>query len=309
LLAAVWSQRSGRPLLLTEHGIYVRERALELSRASWSATDTSPAIHALWLRYFHALARCTYARAESIISLSEGHRLYQIADGAPRDRTLVTPNGIDADAFAARLGAPRRPHRGPARIGFVGRVVPIKDVVTFLHACALARTEVELDVHVIGPADEDRTYADRCHRLAADLGLEETVHFDGARPLEQIYPELDMVVLTSFSEGQPLVILEASAAGLPVIASDVGACRELIVGSADLDRQLGPSGIVTRLADPEQTAAAIVQLARDPQLRARMGAAGQRRVRTYYRHSATVASYRNLYGGTAWPESAGDSSG
>jgi glycosyltransferase involved in cell wall biosynthesis len=117
-----------------------------------------------------------------------------------------------------------------------------------------------------------------------------------------------MLVLTSFSEGQPLVILEANAAGVPVIASDVGACRELLEGRSEPDRKLGPSGIVTRLAAPEETAAAITRLARDPRLRRRMGASGRRRVAAFYRKCATVSAYRALYMAGSWQESAGVSS-
>ena len=132
--------------------------------------------------------------------------------------------------------------------------------------------------------------------------------YEGARPIERIYPEIDILVLTSFSEGQPLVILEANAAGIPVVASDVGACRDLLEGRNNVDRRIGPSGIVTRLAAPEETAAAIVRLARDPELRRLMGAAGRRRVATYYRKSATVSTYRALYKVGPWPASAGVSS-
>jgi glycosyltransferase involved in cell wall biosynthesis len=115
-------------------------------------------------------------------------------------------------------------------------------------------------------------------------------------PPPKIYGELDVVVLTSFSEGQPLVILEAYTWGLPVIATDVGACREMIEGRGDQDRQIGPSGFVTRVAAPKETAAAIVRLARDVRLRWRMGAAGHQRVTTYYQRRDMLARYRALYG-------------
>jgi glycosyltransferase involved in cell wall biosynthesis len=93
-----------------------------------------------------------------------------------------------------------------------------------------------------------------------------------------------------------------------VIASDVGACRELLEGRSDVDRRIGPSGIVTGLAAPEETAAAIARLAGDPDLRRLMGAAGQRRVATFYRKSATVSTYRTLYTDGPWPALAGASS-
>jgi polysaccharide biosynthesis protein PelF len=326
LLAAVWSHRTGRPFLLTEHGIYARERKLELDRAAWFRetresrssdrdnreidTATASALRRMWVRFFRVLARCAYARANSVISLSEVSRKRQIADGAPAGRTLVVPNGIDLEGFQARVGERPLPtaSREPVRVAFVGRLVPIKDVITLIRACSLALRAVDLDVRIIGPIDEDRLYARRCRHLVAKLGLEHVIHFEMAKPIERIYPAVDILVLTSFSEGQPLVILEASAAGIPVVASDVGACRDLLEGRTDVDREIGRSGIVTHLAAPEETATAIARLARDPELRRRMGAAGQRRVATYYRKTATVSTYRALYTVGPWRASAGASS-
>ena len=190
----------------------------------------------------------------------------------------------DADADDQRR---RRRHSaaGPPaqlRVGFVGRVVPIKDVVTFIKACDLALRSVDLDVRIIGPIDEDPAYVARCRALVERLGREEQIRFVGPKPPSEIYGDLDLVVLTSFSEGQPLVILEAYACGVPVIATDVGACREMIEGRTAEDRALGPSGIVCPVASPTRTAAALVLLAHDERLRRRMGEAGRRRVTIYY---------------------------
>jgi polysaccharide biosynthesis protein PelF len=328
LLAAAWSQRSGRPFLLTEHGIYARERNVELDRAAWfrqtrdghqsngtcepAESATASALRHIWVRFFRALAQCAYARASAVVSLCEVNRSRQIADGAPADKTLVVPNGIDLEEFQAAIlhgiTTPPPPNGRPLTVGFVGRVVPIKDVVTFIRACFLALQAIDLDVRIIGPIDEDRSYVRRCRRLVARLGLERVIRFEGALPVERIYPEIDVVVLTSFSEGQPLVILEANAAGIPVVATDVGACRELLEGRNEADRRIGPSGIVTRLAAPEETAAAIARLARDPELRRLMGSAGRRRVAAFYRKKATVSAYRGLYTGVPWRASAGASS-
>jgi glycosyltransferase involved in cell wall biosynthesis len=318
-LASVWSRKTSRPLLLTEHGIYTRERSMELSRSLWlrgglgddpADEVTAAALRRAWGRHFRSLARCAYARASRIISLSEVSRERQIVDGAPPERTLIIPNGVDVSRFGALASSPafRVAARRPVRVGFVGRVVPIKDVVTFILACDLALREVALDVRIIGPLDEDPAYVSRCRRLAADRGRARAIRFEGPRPIEAIYPEIDVLVLTSFSEGQPLVILEANAAGVPVVASDVGACRELIEGRDDADRRLGPSGIVTRLAAPAETAAAMATLARDPALRRRMGIAGRRRVATFYRREDCFSRYRTLYARREWLESAGASS-
>ena len=128
------------------------------------------------------------------------------------------------------------------------------------------------------------------------LGRANQIRFVGPMPPDQIYRDLDVVVLTSFSEGQPLVILEAYAWGVPVVATDVGACREMVEGRTEEDRRMGPSGFVTRVAAPKETAAALVRLARDVRLRWQMGVAGQQRVTAFYQRRDMLARYRALYG-------------
>jgi glycosyltransferase involved in cell wall biosynthesis len=314
LLAAIWSRRTGRPLVVTEHGIYAREREMELARADWIrdggegdqlggvAATWAPRIsplRRLWSRFFRALSRIAYARADRIVTLSDVNRRKQLADGAPDAKIDVVPNGVELRADVAALpvddeGVIALPAKR-LRVGFVGRVVPIKDVVTFIRACDLALRAVPLDVRIIGPLDEDDGYATRCRDLVATLKRGDDIRFLGPMPPPKIYPDLDVVVLTSFSEGQPLVILEAYAYGLPVIATDVGACREMIEGRIPEDRAIGPSGFVTRVATPQQTATALVRLAKDVRLRRRMGIAGRRRVTAYYQRGDMLAAYRSLY--------------
>ncbi len=310
LVGTAFSLKTGRPLVVTEHGIYSRERNMELARATWITEQddggaelgvrpmVSP-LRRLWSRSFHALARLAYHRASRIVTLSDINRRRQIADGAPAAKISVVPNGVDVPeavpAPARKLPVPRAAGNSPLRVGFVGRVVPIKDVVSFIKACHLAMLTVDLDVRVIGPCEEDAIYARRCFDLVETLGRGASIKFLGPQPSHLIYADLDVVVLTSFSEGQPLVILEAYAAGLPVVATDVGACREMIEGLEGEDRRLGPSGIVTRVATPAETAAALVCLARDPALRQRLGAAGRARVSGCYRRHDMMERYRSLY--------------
>ncbi|HXU04844.1 MAG TPA: GT4 family glycosyltransferase PelF [Polyangia bacterium] len=322
LLAALWSHRTGRPLMVTEHGIYARERDMELARADWirdeaggiaeprsSINSWAPRVsplRRLWSSFFRALSRIAYVQARHIITLSDANRVKQIADGAPPEKIEIVPNGVALQHApvppATEPPPPPAEERGvialPARrlrVGFVGRVVPIKDLVTFVRACDIALNSVDVDARVIGPTEEDPGYAGRCRQLVGRLGRSGNIQFVGPMPPARIYGDLDLVVLTSFSEGQPLVILEAYAWGLPVVATDVGACREMIEGRGDDDRRIGPSGIVTRVAAPKETAAAIVRLARDVRLRWRMGAAGHQRVTAFYQRKDMLARYRALY--------------
>ncbi|HVR63498.1 MAG TPA: GT4 family glycosyltransferase PelF [Polyangia bacterium] len=324
LLGAVWGLRTGRPFAVTEHGIYTREREMELARATWIRDDegapdrlsafapTPSALRQLWARFFRKLATVAYHRASHIITLSEANRRKQINDGAPAAKIQIVPNGV---ALAATGPAPPpgpEPAHGPAphgsatpsetaaaaaplRVGFVGRVVPIKDVITFIKACDLALREMPLDVRIIGPFDEEPTYAARCRALIKMLGREDSIRFLGPMPPALIYQQIDVIVLTSYSEGQPLVILEAYAAGIPVVATDVGACREMIEGMPGPDQALGPSGLVTRVATPRDTAAALLRLASDTLLRRRLGRAGRARVTAHYQRHDMLESYRALY--------------
>jgi glycosyltransferase involved in cell wall biosynthesis len=310
LIGAVASHKTGRPLVVTEHGLYAREREMELSRATWikdidqrqslGCPRPSP-LRRFWSHYFRMLSRIAYHQATRLVTLSEANRRKQLADGADPAKIVVVPNGVRWAGTGAdpTQPPPRTQGTGKMRVGFVGRVVPIKDVITLIRAVALAKEQVDLEVSIIGPENEDPIYARRCHQLVATLELEDTIKFLGPQPMAQMYPQLDVVVLTSLSEGQPLVMLEAYSAGVPVIATDVGACRELVEGSDEVDRKLGPSGIVTRVASPTETAAALCVLARDPAMREAMGRSGLARVHARYQLQQVVARYDSLYASMA----------
>jgi glycosyltransferase involved in cell wall biosynthesis len=302
LAAAIARARTGRPFLLTEHGLYARERRLDIDDADWiyvpRALPSEPGARFFfkeqWAKLFERLATIAYDEASLITTIFEGNRRAQIDAGADPAKTQVVPNGIDVERLASLAPVPAEP--GEVRIGFVGRVVPIKDVRTFLRAVRIIVDAVPgARAVVVGPASEDTAYLEECRALATTLGLDGHVEFTGPRDVTGVYRSLDIVVLTSLSEGVPLVILEASAAGLPIVATDVGACRELLEGREAEDRALGPSGFVTPVADPGATAAAVIALARDPGLGRRLGETGRARVRRFYRSAELAARYRALY--------------
>ena len=305
LVASVQRVRRNRPMLLTEHGIYSRERRVEIDQAEWIYVQRQAPLtlqagpgffKELWARLFDRLSQLTYAHADRIVTIFEGNRQAQIRDGADPAKTLVVPNGLDVGPLARLARVPAA--AGQFRIGFVGRVVPIKDVKTFIRALKIVKGALPGASAVIaGPGDEDPAYLDECKTLAATLGVAADVEFTGRVDVKQIYPRIDVLVLTSISEGLPLVILEAAAAGVPVVATDVGACRELLEGRLPADRGLGPSGLVTGLADPGATAQAILSLARDAGLREEMGRAAQARVSAYYQEADLIRSYREIYAG------------
>lgn len=306
LLGAVARITTGRPLLLTEHGIYTKERKIEIAQSESLQQKEDKRLRGnkdlgvyqqLWVKTFYALGRITYHYAERIITLYEGNRQMQIKDGAAPWRTEVIPNGIDLEGFRHLKPATYPEETQDAfTIGFVGRVVPIKDVKTFIRACKSVSLKMDnVRFWIMGPTEEDEEYYEECVDLVKVLQLEDTVSFLGRVNVREYYQQLDLVVLTSISEAQPLVVMEANCAGIPVVASDVGACRELLEGRIAEDRSLGPSGIVTRIADPSDTAEAILSILGSFATRRRMTRAGRERIARFYSEAALNARYDTVY--------------
>jgi len=159
----------------------------------------------------------------------------------------------------------------------------------------LCRDNPEVEALIMGPEDEDPAYAAECRQLAADLGLNGNLRFTGRVRLEDYLPHIDAIALTSISEAQPLTVLEAGAAGIPSVVTDVGACQELILGRADEEPNLGPGGAVTPVASPTATAAALGRMVRDPDWRNRCGEAMRERVSRYYNKHVIDRIYGDLY--------------
>lgn len=303
VLAAIARQTQDAGMLLTEHGVYTHERLLEISQSTWIYTPHRERFRVqrelsffkrFWLGSFDLMGRVTYANADRILTLYEGNRLKQVAAGAPAERVSIVPNGID---IARYQEIPRRPQSAADKVvSFIGRVVPIKDVKTFLHMARIVLHRRPGTVfHIVGPTDEEPEYTQECRELAGVLGLGDSVKFLGKVDILGYYPQTDLVVLTSLSEAQPYAILEANAVGIPVVATDVGACREMLEGRGPEDRAVGPSGLVTPVSDPEASAAAVLRLLSEPGLYNAAAEAGRTRTARFYDQGDLISRYLNLY--------------
>lgn len=296
---------NGTPLLISEHGIYTKERFIDISQAEWiieetplishSLTRTMSDLRRIWIRFFEQLGASSYEVATRITSLYEGNRLRQLKDGAPAPRTQVIPNGIDVARFQASLEA-RTQGCVPPVAALIGRVVPIKDIKTFIRAVVQASSALpEIEGWVIGPCEEDEAYHQECLQLVESLGVGDRVKFLGMQDVAEILPRVGVTVLTSISEAQPLVLLEGMAAGVPFVATDVGSCREIALGLRAEDQDLGVAGEIVPIASPGRTAEAIVRLLSDPERWARYQAAGLARVRAIYDEQTMYQRFHALY--------------
>lgn len=291
------------PCLITEHGIYTNERRIEIALADWlydqktmnlslNQREYTRDLKDFWIDTFYGYSKLAYDAAEKIITLYQGNQEYQIADGADPKKMCIIPNGVDIDIYQNIS----RSKTHPPTMALIGRVVPIKDVKSFIHAAGIVKQKYpDLIAYVLGPVDEDPEYYQECLDLASHLALRDTVIFTGKVKITDFFPKIDIVVLTSISESQPLAILEAGAAGIPCVTTDAGCCPELIYGQMDEDPRLGPAGMVVPPASPSAIAESVLLLFEDSLFYQSCSQSIQKRMSKYYDSSTSEKEYHDLY--------------
>jgi glycosyltransferase involved in cell wall biosynthesis len=283
ILATALSIKSTKPYLLSEHGIYAREREEELLKAKW----VKGIYKKFWIDFFYSISIASYKQASIVTSLFNSNRDIQLSLGVAEIKSIITPNGINYK----NLNIERVEHAG-INIGAILRVVPIKDIMTLIRAFSIVKRKTsEVKLYIIGPTEEDVSYYEQCLNLVKLLEVEDDVIFTGRVDIKEYLGIIDIMILTSISEGQPLVILEGWAAKIPFVSTDVGSCRDMLTG----DEFEGDCGIVTKLASPSDTANALLTLIESPEIRHEMGENGRRRVERLYNDDVLVESYRKVY--------------
>ena len=273
------------PYMITEHGMYTREREEEILRARWVVPDC----RSLWIRFFYMLSEAAYARAGLVTSLFERAMKTQIEMGCPPDKCRVIANGIHYDLFS---GISPRTEDAYVNIAAILRIAPIKDVKTMIYAFAeLKERFAPARLYIAGPED-DPDYGKECHELVDRLRVRD-IYFMGTIRVTDHMGDFDFTVLSSISEGQPLSVLESFAAGRPCITTDVGCCKELIRGSGE-DRE-GCAGLLVPPMQPHALSVAMEELCRDAEKRNAMGRAAKRRAEKYFQHDDMIDRYQKAY--------------
>ncbi len=204
----------------------------------------------------------------------------------PQQNVVALPNGIDVSAYRPRLLG-TRPRSTPLQLVYVGRLDPHKGLPETLEGLAMARARgVAATLAIAGSGPEE----ERLKQLAARLGLSDVVSFigpmfDGAK--RRLFESADLLVLPSHFEGLPYALLEGMAAGLPAIATRVGAIPDVMVH--------GVHGLFVPVGKPRAIASAIVRLAGNPALLPLMGIASQRRIAQSYSIERLAEGFAGLY--------------
>lgn len=277
--AWVAAKAHGIPLVLTEHGVYLRERYL-----GFGSENELPGVRLLRARFHRALAQLIYRDADRLLSVSEFNRRWQVELGAPITRTRVVYNGVEPQAFPlAEPGVQAVP-----TVSWVGRVDPLKDLETLILAFAVVKQRVpDALLRLFGPVPRgNEAYYGRLQDLIAKHDLTETVRFEGpVSPVYKAYHAADVVVLSSISEGFPYTPIEAMMCSKPVVATRVGGVAEAV----------GALGRLVEPRNPEGLARALSELLLDPPLRQQLGAAARARALERFTLSDMNGAYARLY--------------
>lgn len=275
----------GKPLILTEHGIYSREREEEIIKADW----VKGYFKDLWINYFYTLSSSIYEAADQVVTLFNRNKEIEMELGCDGSKIAIIPNGVHIDSGYTNN---QNSDEQTIRIGAVVRVVPIKDIKTMIQSFALIKREVpNATLTIMGPTEEDDTYFQECLQMVESLQVKD-IEFTGEVKVKDYLGHMDILLLSSISEGQPLAVLEGMASGKPFVSTNVGSCKELLYG---VDDGIGPAGFVVPVMHYEFMAQRVIELCRSRELREEMGRNALQRVTLHYQHHDFIENYRNLY--------------
>jgi len=229
----------------------------------------------IWLR------RVALRRSTVVLPSRSLERLAREVWKLPQSNLRFVPNAVNLQRFAS-------PPRGQADQPIIGTVAALrkeKNLTRLIHAFKVVRDQVDVSLVIVGDGEE----REKLESLTSDLGLSSSVRFEGhqARP-EDLYRSFNMFALTSDTEQMPLSVLEAMAAGLPIVATNVGDIFDMV-------SEANQRFIVEK--SPQAIAAALLELAASPSLRNSLGEANRRRARAEFDPIIMFDKWAELYDG------------
>jgi glycosyltransferase involved in cell wall biosynthesis len=312
--AAAARQNDGR-FLLTEHNLYVRdtvntmlERSMHLpvTVSDWREFQVTP-VQRAWMAWWIEMGRLCYPSAAAITYLYP-LAITEAADlGSPVERSVIIPNGMPVGAFEAiyqqRLQALEDIKADEStrmwRLAYIARVVPIKgllDLISTVHILA-ERGVTGFHLDVLGPTDHTPSYYEACQDKARELQVEKYITFRGMVDVRSMLGDFDLLVLSSYNEGQPIVVLEAMTAGIPTVGTEVGGMAQLI--SDPLTTKNGHTwqacGLLVTPGQTDEMADALQTVMQDRAMYEQFATNARGRVVDFFQLEDAMAAYNQLY--------------
>nr|WP_235436538.1 GT4 family glycosyltransferase PelF [Pseudarthrobacter siccitolerans] len=315
LLGAAAARDHNTSFLLTEHNLYVRDTvntlldrnmALSITEDDYRTFDVTAEERA-WMAWWTEMGRFCYPSARLITylypsAITEAARL-----GSDIDKSVVVPNGMVIAEFDDKYRARRQALATMEEEGadyvwhlvYIARVVPIKGLLDLLSSLEILRDRGYPNLHldVLGPTEHVPEYYEACLAKIDALGLQDHVTIHGTVNVRDMLDQFDLLVLPSYNEGQPIVILEAMAAGIPTVGSDVGGVAQQIADdliTAD-GRAIGPCGETVTPGDVHQMADGIQAVIGNLDAYAGYAANARTRVQELFQMHEVMSSYNQIY--------------
>ncbi|WP_018126464.1 GT4 family glycosyltransferase PelF [Balneola vulgaris] len=270
----------GIPSMVTDHGVYMRERLINIGRSDMSFFSKKLLVDLSTL-----VTRAVYATADQISPVTTANQKWEERFEAAPENIIPIYNGVDTDLFKP---TPKPKHtEGVPTVIAVAQVFPLKDIETMIRTCDLVRKEIpEVQFIVYGSLDVDKEYVEKCRALIDELNLSDNFRFGGFHNNpSMIFNEGDISILTSISEGFPYTVIESMSCGRPVVATDVGGIKDALEGC----------GILCKPRAPQEIANGVVKLLNDVNLRIELGNKSREKVLLNFTTDRSVNSYLTSY--------------
>lgn len=315
LLGAAAARDHGTSFLLTEHNLYVRDTvntlldrnmALSITSNDYRTFDVSPE-HRAWMAWWIEMGHFCYPSAEVVTYLYPTAITEAAELGADIDKSVVLPNGMIIEEFEEkyhkRQAAVERIAADPSehtwKLVYIARVVPIKGLMDLLSSMDLLRKAGFPNLHldVLGPTEHVPEYYEACLAKIESLGLHDMVTIHGTVNVRDMLDQFDLLVLPSYNEGQPIVVLEAMAAGIPTAGSNVGGMSQLVGDDLDTNdgRTWGACGELLSPGDVEAMAQQIQAVIGDVDRYRSYCVNARGRVEDFFQLHEVMSSYNKLY--------------
>jgi glycosyltransferase involved in cell wall biosynthesis len=267
----------GTPYLLTEHGTYIREQYLNLSKQ----------LQSLFVRWFlykliEGVVAVNYHFADQISPVCGYNVRWEKWWRVNENKIKVIYNGADPKVFYPIESTPnKRP-----LIANVGLIFALKGTLDLIEAAKIVNKEFpDAEFKLYGSAS-DKNYFAECQKRVKEYGLENVVIFAGPtdKPA-QVYSQADIVVMASISEGFPYVVIEAMLCKAAIVSTNVGG-----VGEA-----LKDVGILVQPHNPKELAEGLIKLLKAPQKREDLGKAAHKKALEYFTQEKFLKEYKESY--------------
>lgn len=270
----------GTPGIVTDHGVYMRERLINVGRAEMPFFSKK-----LLVDLSTIVSRAVYYTADQISPVTTANTHWEKRFEATEENIQPIYNGVNTDLFNPTPKPPKTQHT-PTVVA-VAHLFPLKDIETMVRTASLVREEIpNVQFTVYGSLEVDKEYVQTCRGLIAELNLEETFHLGGYHDQpSMIFNEGDISLLTSISEGFPYTVIESMSCGRPVVATDVGGIRDALEGC----------GILCKPRDPQDIANGVIKLLKDADLRLEYGRKARERVLLSFTTEKSVDAYYESY--------------